>query len=314
MEKAIEVLEGAFRELAKKTVDMPLRSFVRSKNPTGVLVSMPSSLPDALGMKVVTVFPDNPKNHNGLRASQSTIFLNDKGTGRLAAILEADYITILRTGAVGGVATKYLSRKDSSIAGILGSGPQAESQLEAILVARPGVKKAKVYSRDPAHRNSYAKKMSEKLGIKVVALDSAREAVANSDIVSTATSSTKPVFFGEWLEPGMHVNAIGSGLPERREIDEESLLKPDKVIAEYAPPTLVESGDLIVPLDKGVVKKESVFYADLGEIVLGTRPGRENENEITLFKSVGLAIEDVAIAKFVYDAAQARDLGQTITL
>ncbi len=314
MKEAIDVLEGAFKEYSEKSVEMPLRLTIRTNQPPGIFSVMPSFLKKsrALGMKLVTFFPENPR-WRGKRATQATILYNDSRTGELLAVMEGSYITKLRTGAASGLASKYLSRKDSKIVGILGSGPQAEKQLEALCTQRPAITKAKVYSKTKENRMKFASSMSKKLGIEVHSVDSAKEAVADSDIVSTATSAKEPVLLGEWLESGTHVNAIGSGVPDLKEIDQSVLLRADRIVADSISAAVRESGDLIGPLERGVITMEK-FYSDLGDVVAGLRQGRVAYDEVTLFKSVGISIEDVAVAKFVYDAALQGGVGQEISL
>jgi len=308
----IGVMEDAFRELAEGHVEMPLRLVIRSRDPPGVMVVMPALMrrSKGLGLKVVTQYPSNPGKFKA-PAVNATVLHVDYRSGRVGAVMDGTYLTALRTAAVSGLATNYLARKDCESLGLIGSGVEAETHLEAMRAVRPIVE-AKVYSPTPSHRSSFAKRMSNRFGIEVKSVDSGREAVLDVDIVVTATPAREPVLRGEWLSEGVHVNAIGSGTPERRELD-EAVLKRSKIVADDIDAALSETGDFIVPMKEGRFSRRDV-YAGLGDIVTGRKKGRLNDSEITLFKSVGLAIEDVSAAKFIYERAKAREVGTNLPL
>lgn len=308
MKDAIEAVETAFRELAEGSVDMPVRLTVRIPEPKGIVNVMPAYLgrSGALGLKLVSAYAENPKRFN-IPSVQATILYSDYRSGQLLAVMEGGYITAVRTGAASGVATKYLARKDSAIVGVIGAGVQAETQLEAVCAVLP-VKFARVYGPTPVRRAAFAEKMSRRLGIEVKQVGDAEEAARRCDIVITATSSKDPVLRGEWLSPGTHVNGIGSHAPDYRELD-EVVIKRSKVVVDSMEAATKEAGDLLIPMASGIIPKDHI-YAELGELVVGKKPGRVRSEEITLFKSQGLAIEDVVTAKLVYERAKSRGIGK----
>lgn len=312
MKDAIEAVEQAFRDLAEGKADMPLRPTIRVADPPGVVNVMPAYLAamGALGMKLVSGYPENPAKH-GMPTIQATILYSDCRTGKLLAVMEGGHITAVRTGAASGVATKYMARKNSAAAGVLGSGVQAETQLEAVCAVRP-IKTVKVFSPTAAHRESFAKRMSERLGVEVTPVDRAEKAVRGLDIVIAASSSKTPILLGDWLAPGTHVNGIGSHTIDARELDENAV-KRARVVVDSMEAALREAGDLLMPMADGVIGKDHIF-AELGELVVGKKAGRSGDGEITLFKSQGLAIEDVSTAKLVYEKAKAQGKGTELPL
>jgi alanine dehydrogenase len=220
--------------------------------------------------------------------------------------MDAGFLTAVRTGAVSGVATKYLARADASRAGIFGAGVQAKAQLRGLCAVR-GIRAAAVYDIDAARARSYAEEMSEELGLSVVPAESPRAAVEGMDVVVVASSASQPVFDGDWLVPGQHINGIGSHSPQARELDTKTVQR-SKVIADFPEACLVEAGDFIIPIKEGAIGKDHI-HAGLGDIVAGLKPGRQNADEITLFKSVGLALQDVSTAHLVYQKARQAGVG-----
>jgi ornithine cyclodeaminase/alanine dehydrogenase len=312
MKDTIEAVEQAFRDLAEGKAEMPLRSTIRVADPPGLINVMPAYLGTlgALGVKLVSSYPQNPGKFK-MPTVQATILLSDHKSGRLLAVLEGGYITAVRTGAASGVATKYMARQNSVSAGILGSGIQAETQLEAVCVVRP-INSARVFSPTPAHRESFARRMSAKLGIDVKPVGGAAEAVRGCDIVIAASSAKQPILKGEWLAPGTHINGIGSHSTDARELDEIAV-KRSIVVVDSLEAAMREAGDLLMPMADGVIGKDHV-YAELGEVVLGKKAGRAGDEEITLFKSQGLAIEDVSTAQLVYEKAKAHGKGTELPI
>jgi len=312
MHDAIEVVEAAFRELADGQVVMPVRPTLRVADPPGVVNVMPAYLAraGALGLKLVSAYPRNPATV-GIPSVQATVLYSDPRSGRLLAVMEGGYLTAVRTGAASAVATRYLARPASRVAGVLGSGVQAATQLEAVCAVRP-VTRARVYSPTPGHRTAFARTMSERLRIEVVAVDTAQEAVEGADIVIAATAAREPVLRGIWLAPGAHVNGVGTHTPEARELDEVVITR-SKVVVDEREAAMREAGDLLIPMAAGLIGPAHI-YAALGEIVTGRRAGRTSEEEITLFKSQGLAMQDVATAKLVYDRARQQGVGTEVDL
>lgn len=312
MKASMQAVEEAFRQYALGTVEMPLRTTIRPKDFGGTFLVMPAFIGGmkALGLKVVTVYPKNPEKF-GLPTILATIMLNDPETGGPLAVMDGAYVTAMRTGAVSGVATKYLARRDANVAGIFGAGVQARTQLWAIAEARQ-LTKAKVFDVDLNRANQFCKEMGEKLGIEVVRSNSAEDTVKGSHIIATATTSKTPIFEGRWLEPGMHVNGIGSHSPDARELDTETIRRC-KIVVDQREAASKEAGDLMMPVAEGVLTWESI-HAELGEIITGRKLARTSESEITLFKSVGLALQDISTATMVYQLAKERQVGRSIDI
>jgi ornithine cyclodeaminase/alanine dehydrogenase-like protein (mu-crystallin family) len=265
---------------------------------------MGAALPEegVLGYKAYTTFPGRVRFH---------FFLYDAGSGELLAVMEADRLGQRRTGAASGVATKFMARDDAGVVACLGAGWQAESQLEAVCLARPP-RETRVFSRDPERRHAFCVRMSAALATEVRPAESARAAVEGADIVITATSGAQPVLEGAWLSPGAHLNVMGSNSLLKREIDLETVRRSDVVVVDARDHVPLESGDLLEALERGVLYPEAI--AELGEVVAGRRSGRSLPAQITLFKSHGLALEDVAVGARVYQAARAAGLGQPLPL
>jgi ornithine cyclodeaminase/alanine dehydrogenase len=312
MKDAIAAVEEGFRQLALGNVIMPQRTVIRIPDYHGLHLAMPGYVGGAeeggaLAVKVVTVYPDNPSKYD-LPTTLGTLVLNDPRTGALVAIMDAGFLTAMRTGAAAGVATKYLARKDARSVGIFGAGVQARTQLMAVCEVRP-IERAVVYDLVPGAREAYAAEMSERLSIPVRATDDPR-VCAQNDVIATASSSRTPVFEGAWLMPGTHINGIGSHSPDARELDTVTIQRA-KVVPDYAPACLAEAGDLLLPIQEGAITEDHI-HADLGEVVAGLKPGRASADEITLFKSVGLAVQDAASAARVYDLARSAGVGVEI--
>jgi ornithine cyclodeaminase/alanine dehydrogenase len=274
---------------------------------------MPAYLPksESLAVKVVTVFKENPKSYN-LPTTLGKVLLQDDNTGDVICIMDGGYLTAMRTGAVSGCAIEYLAKEKAETVGLFGTGVQGMTQLWAACVARPTIKKCKVYDVRKSVSEEFAQKMSKKLNIEVEVADSAEDTVKSADIILTATTSATPIFHGKWVKPGTHISGIGSHSPGTRELDGDTILN-SKVICDQINACLSEAGDLIIPLNEGIIKKEHI-YGELGEIISGKKPGRENNDEITVFKSVGLAIQDAAAAKLVYDKARKEEIGTTVEI
>ncbi len=311
MADAIAAVEEAFRQQQQGTAQLPLRTPIRIPQHHGLVLFMPAYIGgmDALGMKVVTVYPDNPSQH-GLPTILATVLLNDPRTGQLLAIMDGAYLTAMRTGAASGVATKYLARPDARVVGIFGAGIQARTQLMAMVAVRP-ITAARVYDPRADLADAFCREMSQALGISCVAVAEPRAAVEGCDIIITASTSKTPVFDGQWLAPGTHINGVGSHSPDARELDSLTIRR-SKVVVDLRSAALAEAGDLIIPINAGEITADHI-RAELGEIVAGA-PGRSQADEITLFKSVGLAIQDVSTATRVYELARQKGIGQEIHL
>jgi len=305
MDDCIDVLEKAFTELANGTADLPLR--IPIKPPGGLSLYMPAFLKEmnALACKVVTVYKDNPAKHD-LPTTIGTVLLQDSETGEVICIMDGGYLTAVRTGAVSGLATKLLAREASDqVAGIFGAGVQAQMQLWAMCEAR-GISRALVYDALPEAAENFKAVMGEKLGVPIeVSTDP--EALLEADILCTATSSSTPIFDGTHVKPGTHINGIGSHSPGARELD-AAIIKRSLFIADSREACLNEAGDIMIPIQEGEIVAEHI-HADLGEIVTGRVKGRTSEDQVTLFKSNGLAIQDAATARLIYDRAREKGIG-----
>ncbi len=311
MPDCIEVVEKAFAELASGTAVLPLRINITSLE--GLSLYMPAYLKGmgALACKVVTVYKNNPARHN-LPTTIGKVLLQDPETGNVISIMDGGYLTAVRTGAVSGVATKHLAREDrEQKVGIFGAGVQARMQLWAMTIARDIVK-AYVYDVFDESVTKFIKEMSTKLSLEIVRANSPDHLLEEADIVCTATSSPTPIFDGNKVREGTHINAIGSHTPNTRELD-TAIIKRSKIIADSYEACLSEAGDIMIPIQEGAIDK-SYMHADLGEIIIGKKPSRTDDKEITLFKANGLAIQDAAAAKLVYAKAIHVGIGTEVQL
>lgn len=313
MDDCLQAVETAFSELARGRAVMPQRAVIPIPEHKGIYLAMPGYIGgdmNALGLKVVTVYPNNPSKYE-LPTILGTLMLCDPATGKAIAIMDAGYLTAVRTGAASGVATKYLAREDSKVCTVFGAGVQARKQLEAVQIIRP---MEKVYVNDISKEamDSFAGDLSGSLGVNIEPSQDVETIVRESDIVVTASSSHDPVFDGNWLKPGTHVNNIGSHTPDAREMD-TTTVKRSKFVADLKEANLAEAGDILIPIKEGAVTEDHI-YASLGEIVVGDKPGRENAEEITVFKSCGLAIQDVSTALAIYNAAKEKGVGTEVEL
>lgn len=311
MKEVIDAVEKAFLEFFNGTAKVPLRTIIDVEKHEGTMLYMPCYLEgnDALAIKIVSVYEKNLK--KGLPTIFATVLVNDPETGKPLAIMEGGYLTAMRTGATSGVATKYLARKDSKVVGIIGAGVQARTQLWAVCEVRH-IEKALVYDVDVKRAKVFAEEMSKKLGIDIEVAKSSEEVAKNSDVLVLATTAKEPVINGEWIKEGTHITSIGWVGPKGRELDSKTV-KKSKLIVDSKEAVLSESGDIIIPIREGIIDKNHI-YAELGEIVSGIKKGRVSDEEITLFKSVGLAIEDAITAKLAYEKALEKGIGIEIEL
>jgi alanine dehydrogenase len=308
MQDAIAAVEEAFRQLAQGTVTMPQRAVIRVAEHGGTYLTMPAYIGGTLGalaVKVVTVYPQNPARYH-LPTTIGLLVLTDQRSGAPLAVMEASSLTAMRTGAVSGVATKYLARTDAKRVGIFGAGVQARTQLSAIACVRR-IEGAWVYDKDAERAESYAEEMKRTLNLPVVAVAAARDAVAGMDIVVTASSSGEPVFDGAWLEQGQHVIGVGSHTPSARELDTTTIVR-SRVYVDSLDACMAEAGDLLIPIKEGAIGPDHIA-GSLGDVVANAVEGRRDDTSITLFKSVGLALQDAATAHLVYEKAKACNAG-----
>ena len=311
MNECISVVENAFKEYGDGKAYIPKGTLVPTED--GISFYMPSYLKasKALTCKIVTVYRNNPKKSES-PVVVSKIFVQDVNTGAIKCIMDGEYISGMGTGAASAVATKYLSRNTESMTlGIFGSGIQARNQLIAVACVRK-ISKVYIYSANKKNAVNFIEEMSKKYKFEFLLAKNAEELTANSDIICTATTSANPVFNGSNLKPGTHINSVGSCKPNTRELDSETIIN-SIFIGDSKESVLKEAGDFLIPLKKGEITKEH-FFADLGEITTGKKRGRLRKNEITVFKSLGLAIQDTAAAKFVYDKAVKLGIGEKVSV
>ena len=310
MDTCMNAVEKAFAEMADGTAVLPLRIAITP--PDGLALYMPAYLKQmgALACKVVTVYKKNPERFS-LPTTIGKVLLQNPESGEVICIMDGGYLTAVRTGAASGVATKYLARRGGGqVAGVFGAGVQAKMQLWAVAEARE-LSKALVYDISGEAADAFISEMEPKLGLEIEKAGNPEE-VLGADIICTATSSPTPVFDGAALREGTHINGIGSHTPGARELDTEAVRR-SKLVGDSREACFNEAGDIMIPLKEGAFGEDH-FYADLGEIVTGKKPGREDDKEITLFKSNGLAIQDAAAARVVYDRAVEGGIGKEVTV
>ncbi len=302
MEDALEAVEEGLRALGRGEATNRPRQRVGTREATVniMLASWPAR--GYAGFKYYTT------SRTGIRF---WVHLFDIATGELVAVIQADRLGQQRTGAASGVATKYLAGSDASTIGIVGTGWQAQGQLEAVCAVRP-IRRVCAYGRDKARREAFAKKMSSLLGVRVRAASSAEEAIRDADVAIAATNAPQPVIHGDWLRPGSHINAIGANRLETRELDDAAIGRCAFVATDSIEQAKAEGGDLVEPMKRGLFAWDRVH--EIGEVVAGKIAGRTKADDITLFKSHGIAIEDVAVAALVFERARDRGIGKSVAL
>lgn len=308
MSDTIAAMADAFTQLSSNAADVPLRIGLQASD--GISLFMPAHLRDshALGLKVVSVRAHNPARN--LPSILALVALIDEETGAPLALMDGTTITAMRTAAGSGLATKYLARADAKIATIIGAGPQGRAHAQAMREVR-AIEEVRITS---AHFES-AQKLVEELSstMPVRAIATANEAVRGADIICCCTSSPTPVFDGHHLKAGAHINAIGAYTPTTRETDNETIRRANKIVVDSRATVPHEAGDLVIPIQAGIISEQDI-YAELGELVLGEKAGRQSDDEVTLFKSVGNAAQDVAAAQAALKRAEALGIGTTIDL
>ncbi|MBI5649105.1 MAG: ornithine cyclodeaminase family protein [Chloroflexi bacterium] len=309
MRECIAVMEQTLTALARGDAVQPLRSVLRLPGDGNVLGMMPAYLahPAAAGIKVITVFPGNQS--AGYESHQGAVLLFEMQNGRLLSINDASAITAIRTSAVSAVATKLLARPDAGDLAILGSGTQAHGHLEAMLIAR-SIRRVRVWSRTLDHARAFAAHASRQHAIAVEVMETAQQAAAGADIICTVTAAREPILRGEWIAPGAHINAVGSSIRATRELDTRAVVQ-SRLFVDRRESTVNEAGDFLFPKQEGALGDEHI-RGEIGEILAGRIAGRVASDEITLFKSLGLAVEDVASAHHIFLRAQERGLGDWV--
>ena len=308
----VEAMAAAFRRYGNGMCTVPPRTATHVGR-DGVLLTMPAAFSDGaqrgLGVKQVSVYPDNrARGHPTLYA---TYVLLDGASGAPLALLEGTYLTGLRTGATSALAARLLARPDACRVACFGAGVQARFQLLCLAAVRP-LKRVDVIGRDPERARAFAESMRETLGVPVESVDDPHRAARGAHLIVCATTSPTPVLFGADLGPGTHVDAVGAFRPTDRELDGEAIRRARVVVDTYAG-ALEEAGDVLIPLRDGIIERAHVA-AELAEVVTGRRPGRTSDEEVTVFKSVGFALEDLAAARLAYDRARAQGIGKEVNL
>ncbi len=313
MADCIEVMADTFCAIADGRVHQPLRMMVRPSDAAGIMVVMPSYVRKfnhgdvehhAYGVKAICVFPSNPE--RGLDAHQGAVLLYSGATGELMAMMNASAITAIRTAAVSGLATRLLARPESSKVAIIGAGVQARSHLSAVAAVRP-IRHVNVVSRTPSHAQQFAAEMRQHYSFPISPAENVEAAVADADLIVLATNSAEPVLRRDWVAPGTHINAVGAFTPTTREVDSETMAAA-RLFVDRRESAVNEAGDYLIPLSEGAIGSDHI-RAELSELVTGQKLGRTSDDEITLFKSLGIPIEDLAAAQYLYAQARKLDAG-----
>jgi alanine dehydrogenase len=311
MKDIIKAMELAFVELSTGNPEMPIRAHISIDQPEATALFMPSYMKcsEMIGIKTVTLFEDNKKNN--MPYIQGMVNLFDGNNGAPRAVLDGMTITSLRTGAASGLATSLLSRKDSTNCTIFGAGVQGRTQLEAVCAVRD-IKKAVVFDALPVAAEKFAKEMAEQLGIEIAVAKTSKDAVADADIICCASISEIPVFEDCDLPDGVHINAVGSYKPHVQEVPEEMVLR-SRLFVDHVESVLEETGDLIIPINKGILTEKHIV-AEIGEVAAGNVVGRTSDLQITFFKTVGVAVQDLAAATTILQKAESLGIGTMVEL
>lgn len=299
MKEVIDEVAHALKAFSEGKTETPLRYVLPFNNENKYLV-MPA-LSDELkivGIKTVTFAPENPE--KGKKTITGSVLLSDYETGETLAVLDGNYLTKIRTGAISGVATKYLAREEAKTLCVIGAGDQAQGLVAAVMAVR-NIDTVHFSSRTKEKANQFADTVAKKYHVTTKVFNVADDAMEKADIIVTATNSSYPVY-SRSLKPGVHLNAVGSFKPDMQELPSESMLVANKIVVESVESAMEETGDLKVPQDEGLITVNSL-YGELGDIVAGNILGREDNKEVTLFKSVGLAIIDIVVAHYFYKKA-----------
>ncbi|WBO92325.1 ornithine cyclodeaminase family protein [Bacillus tropicus] len=309
MNEVIEYAALALQEFSAERTITPIRGslpFASEQNTALIMPSVAEGL-EALGLKVVTVVPQNKK--VGKKTINGIVMLSDFQTGEPLALLEGSYLTMIRTGALSGVATKHLARHNAKTLCIIGTGEQAKGIAEAIFAVRD-IEKVILYNRTEEKAYAFARYIQDKFNKPAYVHTDPNEAISEADIIVTTTNASTPVF-SEILQKGVYINAVGSFKPNMQELPSHAIANANKVVVESKEAALEETGDLQVPIQEGLFKASDI-HAELGQIISGEKAGRESDEEITVFKSVGLAVVDIIVAKYLYERAVERGVGNRI--
>lgn len=310
MKDAVEADKEAFMLFSQGKSVVPIRTNIQAPKHDGAFLFMPSYVEDmdCAAIKIVNVFPNNID--KGIPTTPAQVLLIDGATGVVISVLDGTYVTQLRTGAASGAAFDVLARKDAKKGALIGTGGQAATQLEAMLAVR-ALEEVKVYDLNTERLQSFVDQMNEELfayGANIIAAKDAGDAVEDADLVVTVTPSSKPVFDGTKIKKGATVSCVGSYQPHMQEMDPEVLKRASKLYFDSEEAVLSEAGDILIPLADGTITKEN-FTGDLGDVLLGNVPGRENDEEIIVFKTVGIGTQDLVTARRIFEKAIAQKIG-----
>lgn len=310
MKDAIETNKECFKLFSEGKSEVPLRTTIQAPNHNGVFLFMPSYVEelDAAGLKVVNIFPENVKEN--LPTAPAQVLLIDGKTGIVTAILDGTYVTQLRTGASSGAAFDLFAIKDAKIGALIGTGGQAATQLEAMMVARQ-IDEVRIFDLDEKRRQAFVNEMQEELkcyNTKIVEATSSDNAIENADIIVTVTPSTKPVFDGTKVKKGATVSCVGAYQHHMQEMDPAILPRASKIYFDSEEAVLSEAGDILIPLEQGIITKDD-FTGDIGDVLLGKVVGRENDEEIIVYENVGIGVLDLMTARAIYLKAVEAEVG-----
>jgi ornithine cyclodeaminase/alanine dehydrogenase-like protein (mu-crystallin family) len=310
MRTCIDLMEETLIDLQNGELHQPLRTIVKPEGARDVMGLMPcyrTGQKRAYGLKAICVFPDNVK--IGKDGHQGAVLLFSGTTGELQAVLNASAITAIRTAAVSGVATRVLARVDACDLAIIGAGVEARTHLEAIRAVRE-LKRVRVVSRNEANAKRFADEVGDTCGVAVEPLAHVEQAIKGADLIVTCTTSSKPVIDRAWISEGAHINAVGACFPAAREIDSATMAAA-RLFVDRRESTLKEAGDYLIAAAEGAISEQNI-KAELGEVLSGTKAGRCSDNEITLFKSLGIAVEDLACAEYLFEQAMRNNAGTVV--
>jgi len=314
MDEVIKAVESAFREKGLGHAQMPAKVYLFYNKYNGDLRAMPSYLEnlDVSAVKIVNSHSENPTKY-GLPTVMAIIVLIDPKNGAPLAIMGGTWLTAMRTGAAGGIATKYLAKKDSKVVGFVGAGVQARKQLVALLSLYKKLEEVRVWSLPDGTKEEFVAEMKSKYGnvAKIIAVDSVKDVVESADIIVTVTPSRKPLVSNDWVKSGMHFNCIGADAPGKQELDPAILTRAKIVVDDWEQAS--HSGEINVPLSKGIITKQNV-WGTICEVVAGLKQGRTSQDEITVFTSTGLAVQDAVTAELAYKKALAKGIGKSVEI
>ena len=312
MADALEYVEKAYKQLTLGNALVPQRIAITDPAP-GLTLVMPGIIGgemSALATKIVSVYKKNPELYN-MPTVLAKIMVQDINTGDIVGIMDGSLITAMRTGAATGVSVKFLARKNSTTMSIYSAGVQARKQVSGVFYGlNKKLEKCKVYDLKKDSAQSFKKEIEKELGIDVEIMGSGEDLLSNTDIIVAATTSTTPIFAGDKVLEGTHISSIGAHAPDARELDSTTIKRASLLIAGLKEACLAEAGDYIIPINEGIISKDAII--SIGDIITGKKNSRTSDTEITVFKSVGISAQDVAVGKLVYDRALQEGIGQDI--